>query len=101
MARWFAMASWEEVEVVDKGEVGVGVLSEYHAVGDGVLYSVTHLECFDARWEYLVEGDDPVGVDVDEMDPSVGVICCGRTIVVLYFDVLVDVVLRDRNCAWA
>ena len=48
-----------------------------------------------------MEGDDPVGVDVDEMDPSVGVICCGRTMLVLYLDVLVGVVLRDRNCAWA
>ena len=64
-ARWFAMALWEEVEVVDMWEVVVDMLSECHAVGDSELYYVPHLECCDVRWGCLVKDDGPVVVDVD------------------------------------
>ena len=100
-ARWFAMALWEEVEVVDIEEVGVGVLSECHAVGDNEVYYVPHLECYDERWECLVKDDRPVVVDVDERDQTLGMIWGGRKVLVLYLAVFVGVVLRDRSCSWA
>ena len=100
-AHWFAMALWEEVEVVDVGEVGDEVLSEYHAVGDSEVYYVSHLECYDARWECLVKDDSPVVVDVDERDQILGMIWGGRRMLVLYLAVFVGVVLRDTSCSWA